>query len=72
MGEYFTCELRLGGTKETFVKEVYLRTLPRVGEHIQTVLKHDNKPHNFLIQDIWHFAGDQMTAHKVVIYVSHI
>lgn len=71
MGDYFECEVRLDDKNETFITKVNLRVLPRIGEHLQTVLEHDKKPHNFIIKDIWHFAGDIMTGHRIIIFVNH-
>lgn len=69
MGEYFECELLLDDEKETFVAKINLRLLPRIGEHIGTRLK--GSMHRFIVTDIWHWAGDKMTGHKITIYVRH-
>ncbi|RYI30517.1 hypothetical protein EVU96_08875 [Bacillus infantis] len=70
MGEYFECELRLN-SGETHVTNIWLRLLPRTGEYIATKLNHDGNVHEFIVKEIWHWAGDDKTAHKVVIYVEH-
>lgn len=73
MGDYFEVELRAEeGDKEIFVAKIWLRLLPRIGENIQTVLPHDKLPHNFVVKNIWHFAGNHLVGHRVVIYVEHI
>lgn len=67
MGDYFECELRL--EDETVVTTVNLRLLPRIGEHIGTKL--EGSLHKFIVTDIWHWAGDKMTGHRITIYVKH-
>ncbi|RKN86760.1 hypothetical protein [Paenibacillus ginsengarvi] len=69
MGEYFECELRINNTDETLVTNVWLRILPRIGEHIST--KSDGKTHRLKVTDIWHFAGDRKTGHRIIIYVNY-
>ncbi|OCT12653.1 hypothetical protein A8709_33115 [Paenibacillus pectinilyticus] len=69
MGEYFECELRLNGEYETKITTVNFRLLPRIGEHISTKL--DGITHQFKITDIWHWVGDKMTGHEIIIYVNH-
>ena len=70
MGEYFECELRLNDDKnETKITTVNLRLLPRIGEHIATTV--NGSTHQFKINDIWHWAEDKMTGHKIIIYVNH-
>lgn len=70
LGEYLKCELRLNSGEETITK-LNLRYLPRVGEHISTVLEHDKQTHDFLIKEIWHWAKEHESDHKIIIYVQH-
>lgn len=73
MGDYFECELRTkNDTEETFVAKVWLRLIPRIGEDIQTVLPHDNLPHDFTVKRVLHLAGDKFVGHRVILYVSHL
>lgn len=69
MGDYFECELKINNQEETAVCTVWLQLLPRIGEHIGT--KVNGSIHRFKVTDIWHFAGDKMTGHKIIIYVNH-
>ncbi|OKP81621.1 hypothetical protein A3842_11115 [Paenibacillus sp. P3E] len=69
MGEYFECELKLNDKDETFVAMINLKILPRIGEHIGTIVK--GSMHRFKVTDIWHWAGDKKTGHRITIYVNH-
>lgn len=68
--DYFKCKVKIDDNQETPIGEVYLLHLPKIGEHMH--INVNKKVSNCVINDIWHFCGDDKVGHRIIIYVNEI
>jgi hypothetical protein len=70
MGDYFECEVKTN-SEDVLVAKVYLRLLPRIGEHM-LIQTDGGKDYKCTVKDIWHSCGGDKVGHRVYIYVSFV
>lgn len=69
--EYFQCDI-CTFQEGMHLSTVYLRTLPQVGNRIQTTLPGSKRPVTFVVEDIFHQAAHHLEVHRICLYVTPV